>query len=77
MSDNNFETTFGDSTLGAVNLVSGQTNGIVDLIHQDDEEIDGGHGSLTLVGEPDPLGDVCSDPTEAQASLGGKTSAIC
>ena len=72
MSDNNFETTFGDSTLGAVNLVSGQTNGIVDLIHQDDEEIDGGHGSLTLVGEPDPLGDVCSDPTEAQASLGGK-----
>ncbi len=72
MSDNYFETTFGDSTLGAINLISGQTNGIVDLINQYEEEIDGGHGSLTLVGEPDPLGDVCSDPTEAQARLGGK-----
>jgi phospholipase C len=72
LSDNSFETTFGDSTLGAVNLVSGQTNGVIDLINGTSDVADGGNGSLTLIGEPDPLGDVCSDPTEDQASLGGK-----
>jgi phospholipase C len=72
LNDNSFETTFGDSTLGAVNLVSGQTNGVIDLINGTSQEIDGGAGSITLVGEPDPLGDVCSDPTEDEATLGGK-----
>ncbi len=72
LNDNSFETTFGDSTLGAVNLVSGQTNGVVDLINGNSDEVDGGAGSLTLIGEPDPLDDVCSDPTEDQAKLSGK-----
>jgi phospholipase C len=72
LSDNSFETTFGDSTLGAINLVSGQTNGVTDSINVDDEFVDGGDSSVTLVGEPDPLGDPCSDSTEANASLGGK-----
>jgi phospholipase C len=72
MSDNNFETTFGDSTLGAVNLISGQTNGIVDLINGNSDEVAGGAGSTTLIGEPDPENDVCSDPTEDLAYLGGK-----
>ncbi len=30
MSDNSYNTTFGPSTPGAVNLISGQTNGVVD-----------------------------------------------
>jgi phospholipase C len=72
MSDNYFETTFGDSTLGAVNLVSGQTNGVIDLINGNSDEINGGNGSITLIGEPDPENDVCSDPTEDLAYLGGK-----
>jgi phospholipase C len=72
MSDNYFETTFGDSSLGAVNLISGQTNGIIDLINGNDDEVPGGAGSTTLIGEPDPENDVCSDPTEDLAYLGGK-----
>jgi phospholipase C len=72
MSDNNFETTFGDSTLGAVNLISGQTNGVIDLINGNSDEVDGGNGSITLIGEPDPENDVCSDPTEDLAYLGGR-----
>ena len=72
MSDNYFETTFGDSTLGAVNLISGQTNGVIDLINGNSDEVAGGAGSITLIGEPDPENDVCSDPTEDLAYLGGK-----
>ena len=30
MSDNSYDTTFGPSTPGAINLISGQTGGIVD-----------------------------------------------
>jgi phospholipase C len=72
MSDNYFETTFGDSTLGAVNLISGQTNGVIDLINGNSDEVNGGDGSITLIGEPDPENDVCSDPTEDLAYLGGR-----
>jgi phospholipase C len=72
MSDNSFETTFGDSTLGAINLVSGQTNGAINFVNEDDEFVDGGAKSTTLVGEPDPLGDLCSDSTEAESMMGGK-----
>ncbi len=72
MSDNYFETTFGDSTLGAVNLISGQTNGVIDLINGNSDEVPGGAGSLTVIGEPDPENDVCSDTTEDLAYLGGR-----
>jgi phospholipase C len=72
MSDNYFETTFGDSTMGAVNLISGQTNGITDLINGNSDEVPGGAGSISLIGEPDPENDVCSDTTEDLAYLGGK-----
>ena len=72
LSDNYFETTFGDSTLGAVNLISGQTNGVIDLINGNSDEVAGGAGSITVIGEPDPENDVCSDPTGDLAYLGGK-----
>jgi phospholipase C len=72
MSDNYFETTFGDSTMGAVNLISGQTNGVVDLINGNSDEVPGGAGSISLIGEPDPENDVCSDTTEDLAYLGGR-----
>jgi len=56
MSDNSYGTTFGPSTPGAVNLVSGQTHG----------EAAGG----TITGDPQPLGDICS--TRDQARLTGR-----
>jgi len=35
-------------------------------------ETDGGSGTLTVVGDPDPVGDVCSAPTRNQVQMGGR-----
>jgi phospholipase C len=72
MSDNSFSTNFGPSTVGAINLVSGQTNGIASSINGTGGEVDGGMGSLTVVGDPDPLGDMCSNSTGNQVQMAGK-----
>jgi phospholipase C len=72
MSDNSFGTTFGPSTPGLINLVSGQTNGAVKTLNGTGNETDGGDGSLTVIGDPDPIGDVCSAPTRNQVTMGGK-----
>jgi phospholipase C len=73
MSDNSFSTTFGPSSPGVINLVSGQTNGVIATKNGTGDEVSGGtDGSLTLIGDADPLGDVCSNPTRAQATLGSK-----
>ncbi len=71
MSDNSFSTTFGPSTPGAINLISGQTNGVAKTLNGTGDEVDGGNGSLTLIGDPDPIGDVCSNPTRNQVQMGG------
>jgi phospholipase C len=66
MSDNSFDTTFGPSTPGALNLVSGQTGGVVATANSPGpDEVNG----TTVIGDPQPLGDVCS--TRDQARLGG------
>jgi phospholipase C len=55
MSDNSYGDQFGPSTPGAINMFSGQTNGIIQnsgLANPD--------GSRTLTGDNDPFGDVCS-----------------
>ena len=53
MSDDSFSTTFGPSTPGALNLVSGQTHGFART-----------SGAVTangtIVGDPQPTGDLCS-----------------
>ena len=73
ISDNSYGTTFGPSTPGLINLVSGQTNGVVATLNGTGDEVSGGSdGSLTMVGDADPIGDVCSSPTRAQGTLGGK-----
>ncbi len=69
MSDNSFSSTFGPSTPGVINLVSGQTNGVGVTLNGTGDEVDGGNGSLTVVGDPDPLGDVCSNPTRNQVQM--------
>ena len=73
MSDNSFGTTFGPSSPGVVNLISGQTNGVVATLNGTGDEVNGGSdGSLTLINDADPLGDVCSNPTRNQATMGTK-----
>jgi phospholipase C len=71
MNDNSFSTVFGPSTPGLLNLVAGNTypatvsggttSGVVAITN----------GVGTVVGDPDPTGDVCSRTT-ATVRLGGK-----
>jgi phospholipase C len=72
MSDNSYNTIFGPSTPGLLNLVSGQTNGLTKVINGTGSETDGGSGSLSVIGDPDPIGDVCSAPTRNQVQMSGK-----
>lgn len=69
LNDNSFGTNFGPSTPGAINLISGQTNGVIDQINAAGGLIDGGDGTFTLISDPDPLGDICSTTTRAQARM--------
>jgi phospholipase C len=71
MSDNHYGTTFGPSTVGALNLISGQTNGVSATLNGTGDETDGGDGSLTVIGDPDPIGDVCSNATRNQVTMQG------
>jgi phospholipase C len=54
LSDNFFGTTFGPSTPGHINLISGQTNG-ASPANQSGNTIQG-----TIIGDPQPTGDVCT-----------------
>jgi len=72
MSDNFWSTTFGPSTVGALNVISGQTNGVTSTLNGTGDEVDGGAGSLTVVGDPDPIGDSCASSTRNQVQMGGK-----
>jgi phospholipase C len=70
MSDNSYSTNFGPSTVGAINLISGQTNGVVQTAGGTGSYVSDGNGGLTVIGDPDPFGDVCSGGGQAQ--MGGK-----
>lgn len=70
MNDNSYGTNFGPSTPGAINLVSGQTNGVVQNANADGDIIDAGDGTVTLISDADPTGDVCSGSAVVQ--MGGK-----
>jgi phospholipase C len=74
LNDNSFGTTFGPSTPGVINLVSGQTNGITEILNgqSNSYEVDDGNGNYSLVGDADPIGDVCSSPTRNQVQMSGK-----
>jgi phospholipase C len=69
LNDNSYGATFGPSTLGAIELISGQTNGVVDQINAGDIVIGGGNGTVTEIGDGDPIGDVCSTTTGGQLRL--------
>ena len=76
LGDNAYGSTYGPSSPGAINLVSGQTNGILPSNIMNGQsnsyEVADGNGQYTLVGDADPIGDVCSSPTRNQVQLSGK-----
>ncbi len=71
LNDNSYDTNFGPSTPGALNLVSGQTNGVIQDINGG-SVISDGNGGFTLYGDADPVGDMCSTTTGALVQMGGK-----
>ena len=72
MSDNSYDTNFGPSTDGAVNLISGQLNGVIEDISPGGSTIDDGSGGLTLISDADPVGDTCSTTTGETVQFSGK-----
>ena len=75
MSDNSFSTNFGPSSPGAINLVSGQTGGVVydkgDMAKDPSHVTPDGLGGYTLIGDAQPSGDICSSKPVA-AHMTGK-----
>ncbi len=79
MNDNSYNTVFGPSTPGALNLVSGQTYGAVPLnadgtintadttavVHQNAQHVG------TVIGDPDPFLDDCSNHSRTTVQLSG------
>jgi len=63
MSDNSFSSTFGPSTPGAVNLISGQTHGAITA------DVAGNVANGTIIGDPRPLYDDCSPAPTTKTAL--------
>jgi phospholipase C len=79
ISDNHFSTGFGPSTNGAINLISGQTNGAVGFAASNGSNpntinniIADGVGGFTLFGDSDPHSDVCSSTSAATTEMTSK-----
>jgi len=75
LNDNSYNTQFGPSSPGAVNLISGQTNGIIQstaLNTPSTNEVADGQGGWTLIGDADPLSDACAGSSKFQVNLSGK-----
>jgi phospholipase C len=73
MSDNFFGTTFGPSTPGAINLISGDTGGVAQMINgaaTNGDTVSDGHGGNSLIEDAQGYYDDCS--TRDAVSLTGK-----
>lgn len=69
LNDNSWTTVFGPSTPGAINLISGQTNGFASsnkdpATMSPNHVVADGNGNFTMIGDVDPLNDVCSTSGE-------------
>jgi phospholipase C len=71
MNDHSFGSTFGPSTPGALEVISGQTNGVITPLNVASATVADGQGGLTDINDADPTGDVCSS-TSANFSMAGK-----
>ncbi len=75
LNDNSWTTVFGPSTPGAINLIAGQTNGFA-ATNKDPATLSTSHvtpdgnGGWTLIGDTDPLGDVCSTAADQNSFVG-------
>jgi phospholipase C len=79
MSDNSFSTTFGPSTPGMLNLVSGQTWGATAYDHQGKPTTDpyavadpNSQGVGTVINDPDPVYDDCSNRAHNTIGMAGR-----
>jgi hypothetical protein len=85
LNDNSYTTQFGPSTPGAINLISGQTNGIANavnvvspsgtLLHATHEAFGDAAqlvSNVTVIGDGDPFGDICSNPSIDQVRMAGR-----
>jgi phospholipase C len=71
LNDHSFGSTFGPSTPGALNLASGQTNGVINPTGAASAIVADGNGGFTDINDDDPTGDICSS-TSANFSMSGK-----
>jgi len=72
LNDNAYTNTYGPSTPGALEVVSGQTNGLhLVASNYSTFYVNDGQGGLTLINDVDPGYDVCSSTTNS-ATLSGK-----
>jgi phospholipase C len=71
INDHSFGSTFGPSTPGAINLASGQTNGVINPLNVASSIVADGQGGFTDINDADPTGDLCSSTT-ANFSMSGK-----
>jgi phospholipase C len=79
LSDNSYETTFGPSTPGHLNLISGQTHGVTKEFMPAGKPFPGGdvlenagNGQGTVIGDAQPFGDDCSGRDQVQLSADSK-----
>jgi phospholipase C len=73
MSDNSFGTSFGPSTPGLLNLVAGTTYaGTITNGLSAAGNIAGGATTGAVIGDPDPAGDICSNPKRTQITMSGQ-----
>jgi phospholipase C len=74
MSDSSFGTTFGPSTPGLLNLVAGNTfEGTITNGLSGKGNIAGAATAGAVIGDPDPAGDSCSNPTRTQITMSGQS----
>jgi phospholipase C len=72
INDHSFGSTFGPSTPGAINLASGQTNGVINQTADSASDIVAdGTGGFTDINDADPTGDICTT-NPANFSMSGK-----
>jgi phospholipase C len=71
LNDNSYGSTFGQSTQGAIELISGQTNGVTDQINATSFLVAAGNGTFTEIADGDPIGDKCSSTTWGQLHYTG------
>jgi phospholipase C len=72
MSDNAYTDTFGPSTPGAIDVISGQTNGMLPIVTskpvstmtKSSYYINDGQGGMTMINDVDPATDVCTKGDE-------------